>query len=304
MFGIFIMCVNEPERLAVRAVQLGSAIQQVHVRDSGQAGTAQTAWTSPLRSPLRLGLLLCVALSASLVVGCDKSGTSSNHPRCLISDPPQRQELEPTRTHRGLTGRSVLLCPAGNCIVMHYSLRADFEPNTKQILEKDTPNGSVASVFRQDGNQWSMAWVDTPTTFNCCTFAVGDYLGLTPRDWIEPRPHAVTYFTNPMQVILDSYFRLVKSYPRSALDWSKIAEDDSLREDDVLCFWLGSTQSRNPGREVWPEIVHAGKVRKRAGQNWLLSKIRSGPIVLATIRATAAQFDDQFDEIRIYRINK
>ena len=203
-----------------------------------------------------------------------------------------RRKLDPVRTHRGLVGRSALECPAGDCILLHYPRR--LASQAQQAMYDQLETTRTGELFVDDESRWTTHDGGVPLdTFNCCTFAVGDWLGLSTADWVAPNRTSDTEGTVPMQVVLDSYFKLVREYDHSDLDWQLIEQDAGLENDDVFCFV--ST------RQGVVEFTHVGRISKVGAQNWLISKLGNGPIVRAPIQATGADFRGQFDGVQVYR---
>jgi hypothetical protein len=205
--------------------------------------------------------------------------------------------IDPVVTAMGLTGRSVLECPTGRCIILHYP-PADLEPpDLSQVLDSD-PNSTEdnGEVYFELASPWCAPAVTDAalSTFNCCTYAVGDIVGLTPGDWINPVPDGNTDNSNPMQILLDSYFRRVKVYQDPTADWEGIERDQDLRRDDVLCYVQTGEES--------VQFVHVGKVYPLNGKNWLLSKFGCGPIVRAPISASGNHFSGHWTKVWVYRI--
>ncbi len=118
-------------------------------------------------------------------------------------------------------------------------------------------------------------------------------MGLTPDDWIAPIANGDTYFTVPMQVILDSYFDRITVYKRPIHDWSVIERDGRLQPQDVICCVDTTT----------PLIafVHAGRICKKGDKNWVLSKFGAGPIIKTNIQVVASNYSDMFNEIWVFR---
>ena len=135
-----------------------------------------------------------------------------------------------------------------------------------------------------------LAFTDA-TTFNCVTFAFADTLGLTAFDWIEPFPKDATYFTNPTQVALDSYFEIVLENDLETLNWESLENDLSLKEGDVIRF------SKKSGSAL--VTLHMGRIYRNNQENWMLSKLGVGPIVCSPLRFGADSF--QCVHIAIYR---
>jgi len=211
----------------------------------------------------------------------------------------ERVWLEPVRTLAGITGRSVLECPAGSCIILHYPpLHVDLGDLRGFLEESAQTTDEVAEIYSDPANRWS--WAETAyrtnNTFNCCTYAVGDVVGLTTDDWVAPSASGDTYYTVPMQIILDSYFDQIRTYRDPSNGWEEVVLDTHLREEDVLC--CVSTEGRRP------DFAHAGRICKKNGTNWLLSKFGSGPIVRSTLRKVASEYDGLFDQIWVYRAKK
>lgn len=233
-------------------------------------------WTQTL-----IPLLVLATLSA-----CDRD---------VVETQPQLRRMDSIQTGRGLVGRSVISCPAGECIILHYPLRPLTEEQRSDYVNTRTMReGRLAETVSP---LWSPAssFGSVNGTFNCCTYAVGDVLGLSSSDWLAPNASGDTEDTVPMQIVLDSYYSVVRSYPGPKIDWESIQEDGDLRDDDVLCF-VNTSAAKD-------EYAHVGRIRKRDSANWLVSKLGVGPIVESPIEATGSDFAGQFNDVRIYRRN-
>jgi hypothetical protein len=245
-----------------------------------------------------IGILVAVVL----VPGCGDVGIAHR------PGGPERYHIAPVPTQSGLAGRSVVECPAGPCIVLHFP---PYEMNPQESREMEefvarmligdpSTTADDGELFRDEQHRWC-AETDgevMQSTFNCCTFAVGDVVGLTADDWIMPLECGQADGTFPMQVVLDSYFELAHQYRVDGrpFDWARIESDAELQQDDVLCFvqtlLTGGTSTR---------IVHAGRIWKHKGRNWIASKIGAGPILMTPIETLAREFGGQFDVVRIHR---
>ncbi len=249
------------------------------------------------RAALRRRLLSLMLVVAASSLGCDHRSTGE---WSLPIDVPEvigeRRRIEPIRTHLGLTGRSVLACPAGYCVILHYPpAPVDIEDLT-DVLEGDPASDEDNGELYYDPNsRWctAAAMGEARNTFNCCTFAVGDVAGLTPEDWIVPIPSGDAFNTLPMDVILNSYYQRVQAIEGPRINWQAIERDDSLQTDDVLCYVRTTDQ--------YVCYTHVGKIWKQDGRNWLISKFGAGPIIRATVEATGQGFSGEFDKIWIYR---
>jgi hypothetical protein len=236
-------------------------------------------------------LILLVVILPSLS-GCEENVGIVLQPDTTL----ERRIIDSVGSEQGLTGRSILACPAGDCIVFHYPIKNVSQEDLAVILEGD-PDSEKDNVelFYDENNNWTRRanYVDIQSTFNCCTFAFGDVAGLTTSDWIAPNPSGETENTVPMQIILDSFFQLVRVYKGPITNWEIIHEDKLQRENDVICYV--------PTRYEPPAFLHVGKISKKNDRNWLISKLGAGPIVRATIETMANYYHNEFDEIRVYR---
>lgn len=241
---------------------------------------------------LKIYTSLLLLLAAGLLLnGCQHDSDSARLAQAG-SNRSDRVWLEPVPSVIGLTGRSVMSCPAGKCVVLHFPPVDLKEEDAVEILTDDpSVAASEVELYHDPSGRWCQ---DDPhavtNTFNCCTYAVGDVVGLTTDDWISPEPTGATCYTVPMQVILDSYFWRVRAYQRP---FEHVAVDPTLHADDVLCF-------ASTGGPVLT-FCHAGRICKKDGENWIISKFGSGPLVRTTIRAAVVEYDDYFDEIWVYR---
>jgi hypothetical protein len=248
---------------------------------------------------MKYAFYLWVTAAILTTAGCTDSRTSGDT-ASVHSRTPARKWLEPVRTNLGITGRSVLKCPAGDCVVLHYPPQRYTTAEQARYLRQDPsrPN-SEAHLYHDPDNRWCQtdALYPVNNTFNCCAYAVGDAVGLTVDDWIAGEATADTRFINPMQVLLDSYYKRVKVYDQPGPSLGRIANDRELRDEDVLCF-VDTRGSHGP------VFNHAGRICKRNGINWLVSKYGSGLLVCATIRTVAREYADSFDQVWIYRQKK
>jgi hypothetical protein len=243
----------------------------------------------------RVSLLVVLLVVPCLAGGCysdDEIGLPAPASPFTV----QRLRLDAIVTAMGVTGRSVLDCPAGKCILLHYPPVELEAPELSAVLESDPASSEDdGELFEEDGNRWCSAAAKGAnlSTFNCCTFAVGDIVGLTPADWVNPVASGNTDDTNPMEILLDSYFQCVKVYPGPTVNWQAIERDQDLHVHDVLCFVQVEPSAS--------QFVHVGKVLPNKGINWLVSKFGCGPLVKASIAATGEHFSGHWTEVRVYR---
>lgn len=248
-------------------------------------------------------LTVGILLAAVLCPGCGDAG---------IPPPPaplERYHISPVPTPSGLVGRSVIECPAGPCIVLHFpptGLKPEESREMQEFVARLLTGDPATSeddgeLFCDQQGRWCQGTDDEviQSTFNCCTFAVGDVLGLTTDDWIMPLKYGLADNTLPMQVVLDSYFESVRHFRVEdvAFDWTRIELDAELRQTDVVCFV--QTVLTNG---VSTRFVHAGRIWKHEGRNWLVSKIGDGPILVTPIETLAREYVGDFDIIQIHRV--
>ncbi|MEQ9408548.1 MAG: hypothetical protein RIK87_12510 [Fuerstiella sp.] len=190
-------------------------------------------------------------------------------------------------------GRTRCDFPAGPCIVLHYP-EVPTKIDAFDILRGD----DFGEVVFKPGNVWYAGQEDgyCSSTFNCCTFAVCDYVGLTTADWIATDPMA-DGFPTPIAVIIDSYADLICEYSiREAIDLQEFLKDGRLRDNDVVCFERASAES-DPLRR---RFTHVGRVQHHNGVNRLLSKFGQGPIARTNLRFPYRMYPGA-DLIRVYR---
>lgn len=259
--------------------------------------TPNVSMGCPVTQSLRIRCWFLTVLVALPLLGCGTEVVPSLL-GSSAADRPERRWIDPIRTSMGITGRSVLTCAAGDCIVLHYPPLPVAKDNLRNMLEldPDTPADEV-ELCEESWEEW---YAPSPlgvtlNTFNCCTFAVADVVGLTRNDWVRPSATGDTYYTVPMQVILESYFHPVRTYHGPVIPWGIVEEDDQLREDDVLCY----TRTDLPAIQ----FAHVGKIVKVDGRNRLLSKYGSGPIVRTSLELLGNVLVGEFDEIQVYRRN-
>ncbi len=220
-----------------------------------------------------------------------------------------RIQLEPVRGTWGLTGRSKISCPAGDCILFHFARteRLLTQDAADEFSEYSLPNMLKTALNREDSDaendgmvvppseRWGGQEADkiTLATFNCAAYAVGELLDLRDGDWIDTRRRNDTNGTIPFSIVLESYFSEVKRIPASDVNWDALSDSSELQPDDLICF------ERDYGR--WQECMHVGRIRSRRGRNWIESEIGRGPIVLSTLAAVAKAYGPTFDSVVIYR---
>lgn len=218
----------------------------------------------------------------------------------------QRQAVEPLTWYRmdslhslrGITGRSMAMLPTGLCIVMHYppSAAPAISNDTFLLGDPATPDDDGAVVTTHRG-YWEGKVSDSQndqTRFNCVTFALGETLGLTSRDWIEPLARVETAYSMPAQVILDSYYERIAAYSGESPDWGEIETDTRLTDEDVFCYVL-----EQDGR---PKLfAHMGKIQLWNGKHMLVSKLGYGPIVRCTLKSCGDAYAGQFTTLQVYR---
>jgi hypothetical protein len=181
-------------------------------------------------------------------------------------------------------GRSVLHLPAGECLLKHFGQAFVPLHDISHMRESD-----FAQFYFEENSEWYAGYPSqSSAAFNCCAFAVAPYVGLNSQDFLDG--HAEDGFTNPMQVVLDSYFEHVRTYTlREAL--AEIAEDSRLQPGDVVC-----TMTTANGML---EVTHAARVLVHEGKNRLISKFGQGPVLLTDMSFALRTFPG--DEVRVYR---
>lgn len=202
--------------------------------------------------------------------------------------PPERPLAHGPDPDGEMCRRSALLCPAGECVLMHY------HPGTLSPIRDPAcalRPGEYAQLVHDANSPWFFGAQHGVCldTFNCCTFAVGDYIGLTVDDWVGV--WATGKHANPMQVILDSYFECLWSAP-AAEALARFESDATLREGDVVCIFDSSSG----------QVTHAGRVDQRDGKNRLLSKFGTGPILNTDLRFPRRFFSG--DLVKVFRLQR
>ena len=239
-----------------------------------------------------LVLLVVIVLLSNGCISDEKSGSRT----AASPTDARRLWIDPIMTALGVTGRSYLVCPKGKCVILHYPPTEPEAPDLGNVLDldPDSPEDD-GEMYCDEASPWCSvsATGSDLSTFNCCTFAVGDVVGLTPADWINPVSTGNTDDSNPMLILLDSYFIRVKAYAGPDLNWDAIENDDQLQENDVLCYVQTGEKAI--------EFVHAGKICKNKGHNWLVSKFGLGPLVKAPLRSAGSFFSGHFDVVWVYR---
>ena len=206
---------------------------------------------------------------------------------------PKIKSLAPIPTPLGISGRRLFRFRSGDCLVLQPPVGNISDDDHKSYRGTDETTDLVrlalpaSSPWHIDPNR-----PEEQTTFNCGTFAVGDVIGLTRTDFLDPRAVSITNYQNPAHVLLEQFFERVATFPVGEIDWQELDRLDSLRDDDVVVFAThGSSDA----------YVHLGKIAKVNGSNRMVSKMGRGPIVRGTIQRTALVYEGRFDEVQIYR---
>lgn len=235
---------------------------------------------------------------AGVLVGCNQSsrpsGRSAN-PRGLR--PPERRIGPATHPWYGIeVPRTVLSCPAGDCILLHVPVRKEYQPDAMIDLLAGNPETAEddGEIVGDAGQGWAITSPSQLCQFNCCAYAVGDVIGLGPTDWLCGDVNPTTDATNPMQVVLDSYYERVAEFdpPFASSAISAFAASPLLRDDDVVCL----AGSRGP------EYPHAARVRRRQDRNWVVGKFGEDPILWTPLETVGREFESQFDRVWVFRV--
>jgi hypothetical protein len=207
-------------------------------------------------------------------------------------------KLDSVELERGLTGRFAMMLPAGPCVVLRRPPVANNLVDIAEILAGDPEDPEDDGEVHREATDsyWRRMTPSHETslsTFNCCTYAVGDVVRLSVNDWLEPKADSNTFFKVPIEIVLDSYFRMVTTRP-SPIDWNTLQRDKTLLDGDVVCF---------VNQQGQPNFIHVGRILKQDARNWMVSKLGNGPVVRATLQSTANAYLGEFTDVRIYRKN-
>lgn len=212
----------------------------------------------------------------------------------------RRQPVHELRPVPGIYGnlvrRTIRRFPAGDCVIEHYP---DFHTSMDEFsFHREGDFGEI--VFEPD-NPW-YAGQDSgscSSRFNCCTFGVCDYIGLTPQDWVGTCP-TVDGFPTPIAVIVDSHFDLVCEFShREAMGRRTFEKDTRLQDGDVICFERFARGVDSLRRE----FTHVGRVKKKDGVNRMLSKFGQGPIAVTDLRFPDRMYPGA-ETVRVYRFRR
>lgn len=236
---------------------------------------------------------------------------------CGEDRPPEstRRTIESIREDEGLVGRSIIPCETGDCILLHIppslnrlkhfqSDRAIHESpeeqdvTVKTLLQKDDDDEANDGRLVKPADRWGgeKATTSTLTTFNCCAYVMGDLLNLDSADWLDTRRSHANDPDAPIQVVLDSYFHQVQTYSTRNMDWQEFSHSSVLQENDLIGFVV------TLGKKY--RCIHIGFARKNGDAFGMESKVGIGPVVLATIEATARGYARKFDHVIVFRRNK
>lgn len=235
----------------------------------------------------RSGMQTEVALESSLLLSRPPSTLEVTRP---VNRLPETQ-LGSAVTSDGITiQQSFLTCPKGKMIIDHFPI------GYAQIAAAaDSRVGEFKENYFVDGEPWYQGFETghVLTTFNCFTFAIAPFVGLTPNDRLEA---AVTPgLGNPLELALASYFKSVATFDlNSSFQSDQFEKNEMLLDGDVFCLI-----TKQYGEVTY---VHAGRVKKVESKDRLLSKFgRQGPILLTDWKYIFRYY--QGTEIRVFRFD-
>lgn len=235
---------------------------------------------------------------AGLLSGCNGSPRPKGSlPTTRGRRPPERM-IDPvySQWHGTEIPRTVLSCSAGDCILLHFPVREGYRPDTMSdlLVGKPETNDDNGEMVSDGGEGWRLASPLELCQFNCCAYAVGNVIGLGPTDWLSGEENLMTDTTNPMQVVLDSYYERVAEFdpPFSSAAIDAFATSPLLGDGDVVCL----AGSRGP------EYPHAARVRRRRGRNWVVGKFGEDPILWTPLETAGGVFEGQFDRVWVFRL--
>jgi hypothetical protein len=195
--------------------------------------------------------------------------------------------------HNVIVSRSVIDCPAGECVVEHRLQEwTRIDPLSTYVRDE------YAELVFEPGNPWYRGQDAgrCSATFNCATFAVANYVHLTSNEWLSTTPTSDGYPT-PIAIIIDSYFTPICEWSvAQAIDNKEFETDERLQNGDVLAFESSSSESDRTRRI----FTHLGLVKRQDGLNRLLSKFGEGPILLSDLKFPDRMFPGA-QKITIYR---
>ena len=202
--------------------------------------------------------------------------------------------IAPIRLPQGLAGRSSVPLPNGQCIILHCPMkflsygemiaRLGGDPNTA----KDDLH-----LFREPVNsRWHVSRYDLSdlSTFNCATYALGDAIGLSKSDWVEPLATSWTGMQSSAKAILDDCFVLIESHDADGESWQTLETSPTSQHHDVVAFL---DEERG--------YAHFGRISKVGQQSTLVSKLGTGPIVHGTTQRTSLRVSGTFDKVQLFR---
>lgn len=201
--------------------------------------------------------------------------------------------LDPAPTPIGYSGRTSFRFSRGECIVLRPPIELVGEDDWQLYNGVDEEKGLVRHILPV-GDRWHVESnrPEQLTTFNCATFAIGEVIGLTRADYLNPQAASFLNGQNPAHILLQEFYSRYATYPLAGINWQQLDEIATLQENDVVVFATGGSDR---------EYVHLGKITKWKGRNRMVSKMGRGPIVRGTIKTTAKIYEGRFNEIQIYR---
>lgn len=188
--------------------------------------------------------------------------------------------------------QSYLQSPRERIFLERYPVA--FEPIEGAVTPEE---GEIAEPFFEPDSHWYQGFDNglCQTSFNCGTFAVGDFLGLEPTHVLDGVYREG--YGNPLQNILDEYFdKVIDVRLEENFDPKSFENRTDLQVNDVVCF----LETRSP----IPMFAHAGRVIKVDGSQQFLSKMgRRGPVMKTNLKTLLRIYDCNRIQVFRFRIN-
>jgi len=190
-------------------------------------------------------------------------------------------------------------CPSGKCVAF-FRNRGNvdaFVPKAgeiEKVLEGNPQNKDDNGFLYLDPDS-PLCQISDQKKSNCHAFAFSKFIELDPTQWISGFYLPRTGPAPPVATLTSEFFALKQSIQVSELQDSDFAKDANFVDGDLVQFRRGS------GRRL--VVLHSGRIFKKDGENWVISKLDGGPILVTPIRSLLNRYTEPSDKVEIYRFN-
>lgn len=175
-----------------------------------------------------------------------------------------------------------LVLAQGKPLVILHKQHAMLEPHfTASEWRAFSESVELPESLQQEVDGWNR---NLRFSLNCHTVAIGAFLGMRGKGWLEGSRGQATLMANPAQDLLDGFFDEI-------MVGRHVTDVSDVEHDDVIVFRDSAAG----------ELVHSGRIRMLGCKTLLLSKFGEHPIAIVPLEATVQPYEGQFDQVIVYR---